>query len=873
MGGTDQDLDEFEKLLGEIPNVTSANPNPEESVPVSSTQNLKGSPLKVENGKSSSPATFPNYYHASQGPGTSPNRNSTFYRGMSFERSNPASVKSFQGSFDQKLEMNANLEGSKMTVKNNCQSPIKNVGREDSNLPEDQSLTSAFTQLNFKDEAAVEQLSPSLVNSKALQNCTYLLEAQYPNCVKQPISGLNSGNMIVPPLTSPNTLSGMNLLSPRRNGIDKFNVEINAQENGNFLKFDVQELKKKKHGLCQPLENFECNFEEQQHTLPIYSTAMPLAPSLNTFQVLSNVPAPGFEFSVTPYQQPYFLEAQSPIPFIQPQELSQSHIAWRYMEEERYYRMHQQYLYLQQLQNQGSVPNNIIQENGNSTIRPRTIRQQCFEMPITHEVEQENKVPVWNNAAFCRRFHASELALTGRGCRSCAQGFCGNDESCPFAHDQKQTSMSTSIHSSPTYSAKDFEAVQTFNKVGKHTFPEKILTRSHGLNSLRAINPGSIEEHELQNHANTGGRVLGDGSFHHQPSMLNAGSFQLRGCSGDVLDLRHGNSRIQPQKYNSVDEVAGRIYRMAKDQNGCRFLQRKFTEGTAEDINKIFFEIIDHIVELMTDPFGNYLVQKLLEVCNEVQRMQILRAITRKPGDLVKISSDMHGTRAVQKVIETLKTPEQFSIVVSSLKPGIVSLIKDQNGNHVAQRCLQYLMPHHSEFLFEAVTAHCFELATDRHGCCVLQKCLSNSDFEQKRHLILEITSNALVLSQDPFGNYVVQFILELQIPWATADALDQLDGNYGNLSMQKYSSNVVEKCLKFGGEERRPRIIKELIHNSCLDQILLHPYGNYVIQAALNNSKGALHAAVVEAIEPHVPALKTSPFGKKVLSCYSLRK
>lgn len=54
-------------------------------------------------------------------------------------------------------------------------------------------------------------------------------------------------------------------------------------------------------------------------------------------------------------------------------------------------------------------------------------------------------------------------------------------------------------------------------------------------------------------------------------------------------------------------------------------------------------------------------------------------------------------TRAVQKVIETLKNPEQFSMVVSALKPGIVTLIKNMNGNHVAQRCLQYLVPEYSE--------------------------------------------------------------------------------------------------------------------------------------------------------------------------------
>jgi hypothetical protein len=44
----------------------------------------------------------------------------------------------------------------------------------------------------------------------------------------------------------------------------------------------------------------------------------------------------------------------------------------------------------------------------------------------------------------------------------------------------------------------------------------------------------------------------------------------------------------------------------------------------------------------MKDPFGNYLVQKLLEVCNESQRMEILRVVTMD-GELVKISLNMHG--------------------------------------------------------------------------------------------------------------------------------------------------------------------------------------------------------------------------------------
>lgn len=43
----------------------------------------------------------------------------------------------------------------------------------------------------------------------------------------------------------------------------------------------------------------------------------------------------------------------------------------------------------------------------------------------------------------------------------------------------------------------------------------------------------------------------------------------------------------------------------------------------------------------------------------------------------------------VQKLIETMETKRQISLLCSALEPGFLTLIKDPNGNHVIQRCLQ----------------------------------------------------------------------------------------------------------------------------------------------------------------------------------------
>jgi hypothetical protein len=95
-----------------------------------------------------------------------------------------------------------------------------------------------------------------------------------------------------------------------------------------------------------------------------------------------------------------------------------------------------------------------------------------------------------------------------------------------------------------------------------------------------------------------------------------------------------------------------------------------------------------------------------------------------------------------------------------------------------------------------------------------------------------------------------------------------RLEGNYAFLSMQKFSSNVVEKCLKLGVEEPRSRLVRELTTSPHLGQLLQDQYANYVIQSALSVCKqGALHSGLVDAIRPHLPALRNSPYGKRILS------
>jgi hypothetical protein len=49
-------------------------------------------------------------------------------------------------------------------------------------------------------------------------------------------------------------------------------------------------------------------------------------------------------------------------------------------------------------------------------------------------------------------------------------------------------------------------------------------------------------------------------------------------------------------------------------------------------------------------------------------------------------------------------------------------------------------------------------------------------------------------LVQDPFGNYVVQYVLDLGDAQFSDQLIRQFIGHVGALSVQKFSSNVMEK-------------------------------------------------------------------------------
>ena len=82
----------------------------------------------------------------------------------------------------------------------------------------------------------------------------------------------------------------------------------------------------------------------------------------------------------------------------------------------------------------------------------------------------------------------------------------------------------------------------------------------------------------------------------------------------------------------------------------------------------------------------------------------------------------------------------------------------------------------------------------------------------------------------DEYGNFIIQQILKLKNNNFTNYIFDYTCNNLSILSKQKYSSNVVDKCILYEDDNYRDIVIDKMISSKLINDLISDQYGNYGI-------------------------------------------
>lgn len=117
-------------------------------------------------------------------------------------------------------------------------------------------------------------------------------------------------------------------------------------------------------------------------------------------------------------------------------------------------------------------------------------------------------------------------------------------------------------------------------------------------------------------------------------------------------------------------DLLGHVVAFCQDQHGSRFIQQRLEVCVEVDKQLIFDEIMPSAQSLMTDVFGNYVLQKLFEYGTPDQCESL--ALLLK-GQSVQLAMQMYGCRVVQKALEYVNTPRLIELVAEFENPPVYS--------------------------------------------------------------------------------------------------------------------------------------------------------------------------------------------------------
>ncbi|MBA0578726.1 hypothetical protein Gorai_021000, partial [Gossypium raimondii] len=164
------------------------------------------------------------------------------------------------------------------------------------------------------------------------------------------------------------------------------------------------------------------------------------------------------------------------------------------------------------------------------------------------------------------------------------------------------------------------------------------------------------------------------------------------------------------------------------------------------------------------------------------------------------------------KAIEVVDTDQKIKMV-QELDGSVMRCVRDQNGNHVIQKCIECVPEEHIQFIVTTFFDQVVTLSTHPYGCRVIQRILEHCKNPKTQNKVMdEILGSVSMLAQDQYGNYVVQHVLEHGKPHERSIIIKELAGKIVHMSQQKFASNVVEKCLTFGGPAERLLLVNEML-------------------------------------------------------------
>ncbi|XP_019091027.1 PREDICTED: putative pumilio homolog 20 [Camelina sativa] len=261
----------------------------------------------------------------------------------------------------------------------------------------------------------------------------------------------------------------------------------------------------------------------------------------------------------------------------------------------------------------------------------------------------------------------------------------------------------------------------------------------------------------------------------------------------------------------------------------------------------------------------------------ELQTMASL--LTSDSDHFLMIARNKNGSRRIQKLFG--KSDDVDTFFVDAILRCFFHIITDRYASYVARRAMIVFDKEKKEAMYERILHYALHIARDRHGCLALNDIITDAEDLYYRNKLFDVVAhNALSLSNDAYGNYVVQHVLKLNDLRCKNNIVVKLRGHCVDLSFQRRGNYIVQLLLET--EESMVAVVEELMKckGDRLVKLAGNEYGNFVVEKALRVTQKEMFSTemfwgLVHKLMPFLHRLRR-PGGSNIASildsiCYRL--
>ncbi|CAI9091142.1 OLC1v1026086C1 [Oldenlandia corymbosa var. corymbosa] len=261
--------------------------------------------------------------------------------------------------------------------------------------------------------------------------------------------------------------------------------------------------------------------------------------------------------------------------------------------------------------------------------------------------------------------------------------------------------------------------------------------------------------------------------------------------------FEHGT---ESQRKDLANQIIGHVLPLSLQMYGCRVIQKALEVVDIEQQTQMVSEVNGSVMKCVHDQNGNHVIQKCIE-CIPQDKIQFI--VSSFYGQVVTLSTHPYGCRVIQRVLEHCIDPKTQQIVMDEIMKSVCALAQDQYGNYVIQHVLQHGKPHERSEIIAKLAGQIVKMSQQKFASNVIEKCLTFGGPEQRQLLISEMLGSTdeneplQAMMKDPFGNYVVQKVLETCDDESRELIIARIKVHLNTLKKYTYGKHIVSRVEK----------------------------------------------------------------------------